>query len=96
MRNNLHYEHICDTCGEIFTLDHREFECPICGSDNVRSFRVIHCDCGEEFDARGFTIECPECGALYNGFGQRLADPREWDPDDRYDSFGPQECEYGY
>ena len=66
------------------------YVCPECDSDNtVRSRTGICEECGREVDLRGFTNECV-CGALYNNSGQRLADPSEWDDDDRYDCFGPQ------
>lgn len=86
----LFYEHVCRECGADIESSDRLFECPNCRSENIQAFPMIVCDCGETLPASGFTNECPECGALYNAFGQRLADPETWDPDDRYDSFGPQ------
>ncbi len=88
--SRLYYEHYCNECGEVFEFEHRDFECPRCHSDNVRAFPNIECDCGEVFGAGRFTNECPNCGALYNGFGQKLADPSEMDDEDRYATFGPQ------
>lgn len=92
--SHLVFEHVCSSCGEVFESDCREFECPRCDSERLQVFKYIECDCGERLSADGFTNECWNCGALYNGFGQRLGDPSEWDDEDRYASFGPQEYEY--
>lgn len=80
----------CRDCEHTTILDHSECECPECGSRDIYKTRVIVCDCGTTVYLGGFTNECDGCGALYNGFGQRLADPSEWDEEDRYACFGPQ------
>ena len=38
------------------------------------------CSCGEEILLQGDTC-CPNCGQWYNGFGQALRDPEEWEED---------------
>ena len=82
----------CRGCDEITTLDYGEDsdQCPRCGSYNVARTRFVECDCGDIVYLDGFTNECYKCGALYNGFGQQLAPPEEWDEEDRYACFGPQ------
>lgn len=80
----------CRECGVETKTEESEFECPACGSGDVFNSREGTCDCGETVVLSGFTNECPKCGAFYNGFGQRLAPPEEWDPEDRYACFGPQ------
>lgn len=61
-------------------------ECPHCGDTLSRS-RFITCDCGTTvYLDDPLTNECPSCGQLYNGFGQALAPPNEWEEnwDDNY------------
>lgn len=29
-------EYICEDCGEVFTVDDENLECPKCGSENVK------------------------------------------------------------
>lgn len=36
------------------------------------------CSCGEEILLQGDTC-CPNCGQWYNGFGQALRNPEEWE-----------------
>lgn len=60
--------------------------CPQCGEWLLRS-RFITCDCGTTvYLDDPLTNECPECEKLYNGFGQELSPPDEWDEnwDDDY------------
>ncbi|MBQ4447454.1 MAG: hypothetical protein II897_04085 [Clostridia bacterium] len=85
----------CRECGHTHITEHREYECPDCGSSNVYNCSFITCDCGETVYLSGHTIEC-ECGKLYNGFGQELAPVEEWEPEDRYGCFGPQNACYDY
>lgn len=88
------YEQHCAKCGEVFKTpaDERAYECPRCGGDILKNYAFRRCDdCGGIVWLSGFTNECGACGAFYNGFGQKLSPPEEWDPEDRYDSFGPQE-----
>ena len=80
----------CRECGHQEYLEHNEYECPKCGSTNVFNGSVITCKCGEMIPGGSYTNECPECGRMYNAFGQELAPVDEWDPDDAYDTFGPQ------
>lgn len=91
----LHCEIWCQNCN--YEKDYEDendapFECPECGEQLHRDCYVICEECGEKVYTRNFTNEC-ECGALYNHSGQRLADPREWDEEDRYNTFGPQNNE---
>ena len=83
----------CMSCGyeEVFEDHKRPFECPKCGSPLLHETCIIECeDCGKDVYLTDNTNEC-ECGALYNGFGERLADPDEWDEEDRYGTFGPED-----
>ena len=83
----------CMSCGheEVFEDHKRPFECPKCGSPLLHETCIIECeDCGKDVYLTDNTNEC-ECGALYNGFGQRLSDPEEWDEEDRYGTFGPED-----
>ncbi len=83
-------EFYCRSCGHEIRTEHREYECPKCGSEDVFNSSFITCDCGTTVYVEGFTNECPECGKLYNGFGQELAPPEQWDDEDRYACYGPQ------
>lgn len=83
----------CMSCGhkEVFEDHKRPFECPKCGSPLLHETCIIECeDCGKDVYLTDNTNEC-ECGALYNGFGERLSDPEEWDEEDRYGTFGPED-----
>lgn len=89
----MEFEMYCNECGH----EWREYEenahcytCPSCSSMNIYRSRLIMCNCGATVYLDGFTNECDGCGALYNAFGQMLASPDQWDDDDRYDCFGPQ------
>lgn len=85
----------CHNCGyeETYEDCKRPFECPQCGSENLHGTRKITCEnCGKDVYLTSNTNEC-ECGVLYNGFGQQLRDPEEWDEEDRYGTFGPQNYE---
>jgi hypothetical protein len=53
--------------------------------------KVIRCNCGEEvLCAKALWNACHVCGTGYNLSGQELSDPKGWDEQDRYDTFGPQ------
>ena len=82
-----------DCCNEWIEDEENErcYTCPHCGSTDVFRNRFITCSCGTTVYCDQFTNECDGCGALYNAFGQRLASPDQWDDDDRYDCFGPQD-----
>ena len=86
----------CQDCGHEERLDHSEYECLKCGSTDVYNSRFITCDCGATVYLSGHTCDCSECGKLYNGFGQELAPPDEWDEEDRYATFSPQNDDYYY
>lgn len=83
-------EFYCRKCGYEADTEHKEYECPKCGSSDVFNSSFITCSCGSRVYLGGFTNECDECGKLYNGFGQELAPVDEWDPEDRYEVYGPQ------
>lgn len=42
-----------------------------------RTMSTVKCSCGETVYLDGDTC-CDRCGRLYNGWGQRLCDPRYW------------------
>lgn len=91
--DDIRVEVYCMSCGheEVFEDHKRPFECPKCGSPLLHETCIIECeDCGKDVYLTDNTNEC-ECGALYNGFGQRLSDPEEWDEEDRYGTFGPED-----
>lgn len=46
---------------------------------NVRVWRYITCDCGERVCLQG-DVEC-DCGQWYNGAGQKLRPPHQWEED---------------
>ena len=86
------FEMYCQACGHEWQENEENqncYECPKCGSMAVYRSRFITCHCGKDVYCDSFTNEC-ECGALYNAFGERLASPEQWDEQDRYDCFGPQ------
>lgn len=72
------------------------YECPDCGSTHVGRFEGVTCHCGCIVWLSSFTNECDKCGQLYNAFGQELAPPNQWDEEDRYSTFGPQNYEEDY
>lgn len=54
--------------------------CAHCGSRNIHRSPFITCDCGTTVYLEGDT-QCEGCGAIFNGFGQKLKDPSEWEED---------------
>ena len=69
--------------------EYNSYECPKCGSHHIQRYPYVECECGDYVYLINHTNQC-ECGKLYNGFGEELADPSLWDPDDLYDLMGPQ------
>ena len=69
--------------------------CPKCGSENLFRGNFIICPhCNGKVYVDRFTNICPECETMYNASGDELAPPEEWDEEDRYACFGPQNvCE---
>ena len=57
--------------------------------DKVKTPMLGKCTCGEHMYLYSFTNEC-ECGRLYNNCGQELAAVEQWDEEDRYACYGPQ------
>ena len=51
----------------------------------------VRCDCGNTIwlDDPMYNT-CDRCGLDCNGSGQRLAPVSQWEPEDRYDVFGPR------
>ena len=82
----------CRDCGATVDTEHSEYQCPKCASLDVFNSSFVICSCGERiYLPKGLGVEeCWECGKLYNAFGQELASPEEWDEEDRYATFGPQ------
>lgn len=70
-----------DMCRFYEEITHDEY-------NEMNNIRVCE-DCGEEVSCNSFTNYC-SCGAMYNFAGQRLAPIEEWDDEDRYGTFGPQ------
>ena len=93
--NKITYIFHCPSCGaDTETVEPLPVrECPHCRSPWGRTYAELTCDCGEAVLLTGFTNTCPKCGAMYNHAGQRLAPVEEWDPEDRYACFGPQNSE---
>jgi|GEM_PF-4436156 len=90
----------CHRCGfaQLMPMGIDYEDCPKC--DNMyrkRMYRAIWCDeCGTEVQLTdSLTNEC-SCGAFYNGFGQRLSHPNNWDEEDRYACFGPRNYREDY
>jgi hypothetical protein len=66
-------------------------------TSHYTEYAAIRCDCGAEVVLEdSMTNECDKCGQLYNGSAQRLAPPEQWDPEDRYAIFGPQNAPDDY
>jgi hypothetical protein len=60
-------------------------------SYTYRQAAILECNCGEVIDLEDvLTNECPKCGRLYSGSGESLAPIEQWDPEDKYACFGPQ------
>ena len=83
---------ICRKCGSVqyveFDRD-ASYRCPDCHGDDLMAVAAVDC-CGFALICDRFTNECPICGKLYNFAGHELAPVEEWDPEDRYACFGPQ------
>ncbi len=88
MSKEIGNELYCRSCGHEVRTEHNEYECPKCGSEDVCNNSFITCDCGTTVYLDRFTNQCAECGKLYNKFGQELAPPEEWDPEDLIGSMG--------
>ena len=91
----------CGKCGVVYEGPREEapnngYECPKCGNLHIARLEGVVCHCGCIVWLGGFTEECDNCGQLYNGFGQELASPNQWDEEDRYGTFGPQNYEEDY
>ena len=91
------YEMFCRSCGccSIVDDEYQNNHCPDCGSDHIVIYPIVQC-CGMPVACTGFTNICPECGKMYDHNGTELAPVDEWDPDDRYACFGPQNGDEGW
>lgn len=58
--------------------------------DKIKTPMIGECTCGKHIYLYSFTNECDKCGRLYNNFGQELAPANEWEEQDRYACYGPQ------
>lgn len=91
------FEFPCDSSGTLIHNEHYDcwienYEMCISNPEKFRDDGVVkrswwhtepalvRCSCGEEFYLDGDT-ECPNCGQWYNGFGQELKDPSQWEED---------------
>lgn len=83
-------EFYCRDCEHTAITEERVYECPKCGSEDVFNSSFITCDCRTTVYVDRFTNICDGCGKLYNSSGQELAPPDQWDEEDRYACFGPQ------
>lgn len=83
-------EFFCHNCNCEKTTEHPEYECK-CGSKDVSNFPFLVCSCGEKVYTNHFTNECDACGKLYNSSGQELAPVEQWESEDAYACFGPQD-----
>lgn len=81
----------CRDCDYEGYVEEGIYKCPKCHSDHIQRFHSLKCTCGDIVALGSFTNECPNCGRMYNSFGQELAPVSQWDPEDVYGSFGPQE-----
>ena len=45
---------------------------------NINLWDYMQCDCGEWITLQGDT-QCDNCEQWYNGFGQKLRDPSQWE-----------------
>lgn len=82
MENKLIAEMFCNECNhewEEAEENERRYVCPKCGSHSVYRSHYLICDCGATVWLDSFTNECEGCGKLYNGFGQKLRNPSEWE-----------------
>ena len=89
MSKRIEVDFYCQDCHGATVLDARKYECPNCKSHNVVNTEFLTCDCGKLVYLHSHTNFC-KCGRLYNGFGQELAPPEDWNPEDVYGIFGPQ------
>lgn len=89
MSKRIWVDFYCCDCATDLTLEARKYERPMCKSDNVTNTEYLVCDCGQRVYLHSHTNFC-KCGRLYNGFGQELAPPEDWNPEDVYGIFGPQ------
>lgn len=87
MSKTIGNELYCRSCEYEVRTEHREFECPKCGSGDVCNNSFITCDCGTTVYLDRFTNQCDGCGKLYNNFG-RSCSARRMDPDDRIEAIG--------
>ena len=88
MSKKIHFDFYCHECEAQYVNDVPAYECPHCGSEDVSNSDFIICDCGKRLYIPNVTNRC-ECGRYYNGFGQELAPPEDWEPEDRYSLLGP-------
>ena len=93
MSREVQFDFCCVDCGAEGVVTEPQYICPSCESAHVENVPFVICDCGRTVYLHGFTNICPKCGAPYNHAGQRLAPVEEWDPEDRYACFGPQNSE---
>lgn len=86
----------CRSCEQTIRTEHREDECPNCHNEDIHNNSFIICTCGTTVYLDSFTNECDGCEKLYNNFGQELAPVEEWEEEDRYACYGPQNYNEDY
>lgn len=93
----LQMEMYCHECGNEWIEAEENancYECPKCHSKSIYRSRFLTCVCGATVYCDDFTNQCDKCGAFYNTFGQRLANPSDWDEEERQAVFCPQNNNY--
>lgn len=89
MAKRVRVDFYCHSCKGATVFDCRKYECPQCKSEDVTNTEFLECDCKKLVYLHSHTNFC-KCGRLYNLFGQELLPPENWDPEDVYGIFGPQ------
>lgn len=52
--------------------------------NRFRDSGSVRCSCGKEHDLERRDSCCTKCVQMFNPFGQQLAPPEQWDPDEDY------------
>jgi ribosomal protein S27AE len=96
--NKRRVEYYCQECGyKYYSSFEQAVEtfkptCPKCDTWLYET-REVRCSCGTwlPLSTSSSATECFKCGSLFNALGQSLRPAREWDPEEVYDAFGPED-----